>query len=45
MATGEEKLTCCHPEADSPLKVDVASSDPELLHRFPICVPVFVDAL
>jgi len=33
MATGEEKFTCCQPEAVSPVKVALASSAPLLLQR------------
>ena len=39
-ATGEEKLTCCQPEAVSPVKVALASKVPLLVHRSPTCVPV-----
>ena len=39
-ATGPEKVTCCHPVADSPVKVAVARSDPEIDHRLPMWVPV-----
>ena len=45
IATGFEKLTCCHPEALSPVKLADASSVPPVLHRLPMCVPVFVLAL
>ena len=40
IATGDEKFTCCQPEALSPVKVALASSAPVLLQRFPTCVPV-----
>ncbi len=45
IATGGEKLACCHPEALSPLNVTVASFVPVLDHRLPTCVPVLVLAL
>ncbi len=44
-ATGWEKFTCCQPEADSPVKVALASSWPVEVHKLPIWVPVFVPAL
>lgn len=44
IATGVAKLTCCQPDAVSPLKVAVASFVPALLHRLPTCVPVLVGA-
>ena len=43
MLTGLAKLTCCQPLAVSFVKVAVASRVPELVHRFPMCVPVFAD--
>ena len=43
--TGVEKVICCQPEAVSPLKVPVASSVPLVVHRLPMCVPVFAVAL
>ena len=39
IATGEAKLTCCQPEAVSPLNVADASSVPLALHRLPMWVP------
>ena len=45
MATGEEKVTCCQPEAVSPLKVAVARSVPVLDQRLPIWTPVLAVAL
>jgi hypothetical protein len=45
ICTGLAKLTCCHPDAVSLENVAVPSSVPVLVHRFPTCVPVFVDAL
>jgi hypothetical protein len=45
MATGLEKLTLCQPDVDSPEKVAVASRVPDVVHRFPTWVPVFVPAL
>ena len=44
-ATGWAKFTCCQPEADSPVKVALASSWPVEVHRLPMCVPVLVLAL
>lgn len=41
-ATGVAKLTCCHPEAVSAVKVAEASFVPLLFHRLPTCVPVLV---
>ena len=38
--TGTEKVTVCHPDAVSPVKVAVASGVPLLLHSDPVCVPV-----
>ena len=43
--TGWEKFTCCQPDADSPVKVALASSWPVAVHRLPMCVPVLVLAL
>ncbi len=45
IATGFEKLTCCQPEALSPVKVADAKSVPLALHRLPMCVPVLAAAL
>jgi hypothetical protein len=42
---GLEKFTCCQPDELSPAKVALASSCPDVVHKFPTCVPVFVDAL
>ena len=39
-ATGVLKFACCHPEADSPEKVTVASRVPVELQRLPVWVPV-----
>ena len=39
IATGA-KLTCCQPEAVSPVKVAVARRVPVLLQRLPTWVPV-----
>jgi hypothetical protein len=41
IATGLEKVTCCQPEAVSPVKVACANSVPPLLQSLPTCVPVF----
>jgi hypothetical protein len=38
--TGLPKLTCCQPEAVSPLNVADASFVPDAVHRFPTWVPV-----
>jgi hypothetical protein len=40
--TGVVKLTCCQPDADSPLKVALASKAPVLLQSVPVWVPVLV---
>ena len=45
IATGLAKLTCCQPEAVSPLKVASASWVPSAVHRCPMWVPVFPDVL
>ena len=45
MATGDEKLTCCQPDADSPVNVAVASKVPVELQRLPTWVPVAPVAL
>ena len=45
MATGVEKLTCCQPPADSPVKVAEASSVPVEFQRLPMCVPLLAGAL
>jgi hypothetical protein len=45
MGTGLAKVTCCQPEAVSPVKVAEASSVPVLVHRLPTWVPVLVLAL
>jgi hypothetical protein len=45
IATGGDKVTCCQPDAVSPLKVAVASRVPVLDHRFPTWVPVLVALL
>src|SRR5438270_3528765 len=34
-------MTCCHPEAVSFENVAVARGIPDVVHTFPICVPVF----
>ena len=38
--TGEAKLACCHPDADSFVKVTLERSVPLRVHRWPTCVPV-----
>ncbi len=40
MATGLEKVTCCHPEGVSALDVAVASNWPVLLHRLTVWGPL-----
>ena len=45
IATGVAKLTCCQPEAVSPLNVAVASFVPVADHRFPMWVPVLAALL
>jgi hypothetical protein len=45
IATGDEKLACCQPDAVSLVNVTVASFVPVLVHRFPMCVPVLVGPL
>ena len=40
IATGELKVTCCHPELDSFVAVAVASRVPVLDHKFALCIPV-----
>src|SRR5690242_5307881 len=42
MATGELKLTCCHPDALSLPNVALASNWPLAVHRLPTCVPVLL---
>ena len=39
IATGLAKLTCCQPEAVSPVNVAVARSVPEAVQRWPTWVP------
>ena len=39
-ATGEAKLACCHPLADSLVNVTDASFVPVADHNVPTCVPV-----
>src|SRR6478735_3011537 len=40
MATGDEKVSVCHPLADSLVKVPVDSWTPEVVHKDPVWVPV-----
>jgi hypothetical protein len=40
--TGVEKFTCCQPDDVSFVNVALPSSVPDVLHRFPMCVPVFL---
>ena len=44
-ATGEEKVTSCQPDADSPEKVAVASRVPVRLQSVPTWLPVLASAL
>ena len=44
-ATGLANVTVCHPEALSLAKVAWARRVPVEVHRLPMCVPMFVDAL
>ena len=44
-AIGLEKLTCCQPEADSPVKVADPRSCPLADQSAPTWVPVFAAAL
>ena len=44
-AIGVAKLTCCQPEAVSPLNVAVPSEAPVADHRWAVCVPVLVTLL
>ena len=43
--TGEAKVTCCQPLADSPAKVARASWVPVELHSVPTWVPMFDEPL
>ena len=45
MFIGVGNVTCCQPDAVSPLKVAVASLVPVLLHSVPVWVPVLVAPL
>src|SRR5438105_680390 len=45
MGTGVEKLTCCHPTADSAVNVAVARRVPVLVQRLPMCVPTLLENL
>ena len=45
IGTGCANITCCQPDALSPVNVALASSVPVLVHRLPTCVPVLLDAL
>ena len=44
-ATGLEKVTDCHPESLSPVKVACARRVPLVDQRLPMWVPVFADDL
>jgi hypothetical protein len=44
-ATGEAKVACCQPPADSPLKVTLASRVPAAFHSDPVWVPVLPEPL
>jgi hypothetical protein len=43
--TGEERAAVCHPELVSAAKVTRPRRVPELVHRLPVCVPLFSGAL
>ena len=43
--TGVAKVTVCHPEPVSPVKVAWARRVPSVLHSEPMCVPVLAAAL
>ena len=45
IATGVLRLASCQPLAVSPVNAIVASSCPVVVHRWPVCVPVFVAPL
>ena len=45
IVTGLANVTCCQPEALSPVKVAEASRVPLALQRLPMCVPTLVVAL
>jgi hypothetical protein len=45
IATGAEKSSSCHPLADSPVNVPLASNWPVDDHRLPICAPVLSEYL
>ena len=45
IATGVPKLTCCQPEAVSPVKVAWASWVPPVVQRRPMWVPVLPEVL
>jgi hypothetical protein len=40
ISTGAGKVTCCQPEAVSPVNVALARRVPVLLQRLPVWVPV-----
>ena len=43
--TGGESVACCQPDADSPVKLAVASGVPSSVQRWPMRVPVQVAPL
>ena len=45
ISIGELNVTLCQPDADSLLKVALASRVPPAVHRLPVWVPVLVAAL
>ena len=45
IAIGDAKLTCCQPEAVSPVNVAVPRSAPVPVQRCPTCVPVLPEPL
>jgi hypothetical protein len=42
---GDEKVTCCQPDAVSFVNVALPNKAPDVDQIFPTCVPVFVLAL
>ena len=39
IATGEENVACCQPDAVSPVNVTVARLTPVVDHNVPVCTP------
>jgi hypothetical protein len=42
---GEERAAVCHPELVSPANVTLPRRVPELVHKLPVCVPLFSGVL